>query len=111
MSDTSEKPVQNKVVKTYVDATKVPVPNTYIANIMTLDGGMVLDIAASAILTPRTERNSNNGGYRVIVDKCTNGGLASMDVCANVPPKSVVYIVVTTLNEETIRIHGATNVM
>lgn len=86
-------------------------PNTHIANIMTMDGGMILDIGSSSILTPGTVWDPDNGGYRVSVSKTTNGGLLSMSVCANVPANSVVYILVSTLNGESISIQGAGNLM
>lgn len=127
ISDKSTNPVQNKVLKAYIDnnTTEInnviqqlsaamdakKVPKTYIENIMTMDGGMIFDFTASELLTPRTEWDPNNSGYRVTVDGCANGGLVSMVVSANVPPKSVVYILVTTLNEETIRIQGASNLI
>lgn len=86
-------------------------PNTHIADIMTMNGGMILDIGSSSILTPETVWDPDNGGYRVSVSKTTNGGLLSMSVCANVPANSVVYILVSTLNRESISIQGAGNLM
>ena len=86
-------------------------PNTHIANIMTMNGGMILDVGSSNILTPETVWDPDNGGYRVSVSKTTNGGLLSMSVCANVPANSVVYILVSTLNRESISVQGAGNLM
>lgn len=86
-------------------------PNTHIADIMTMNGGMILDVGSSSILTPETVWDPDNGGYRVSVSKTTNGGLLSMSVCANVPANSVVYILVSTLNRESISIQGAGNLM
>ena len=86
-------------------------PNTHIADIMTMNGGMILDVGSSSILTPETVWDPDNGGYRVSVSKTTNGGLLSMSVCANVPANSVVYILVSTLNKESISIQGAGNLM
>ena len=86
-------------------------PNTHIADIMTMNGGMIFDIGSSSILTPKTVWDPDNGGYRVSVSKTTNGGLLSMSVCANVPANSVVYILVSTLNSESISIQGAGNLM
>lgn len=86
-------------------------PNTHIADIMTMNGGMILDAGSSNILTPKTVWDPDNGGYRVSVSKATNGGLLSMSVCANVPANSVVYILVSTLNRESISIQGAGNLM
>lgn len=86
-------------------------PNTHIADIMTMNGGMILDIGSSSILTPETVWDPDNGGYRVSVSKTTNGGLLSMSVCANVPANSIVYILVSTLNRESISIQGAGNLM
>lgn len=86
-------------------------PNTHIANIMTMEGGMILDFGSSNILTPQTVWDPDNGGYRVSVSGITNGGLLSMNVCANVPANSVVYILVSTLNRESISIQGAANLM
>lgn len=86
-------------------------PNTHIADIMTMNGGMIFDIGSSSILTPKTVWDPDNGGYRVSVSKITNGGLLSMSVCANVPANSVVYILVSTLNSESISIQGAGNLM
>lgn len=86
-------------------------PNTHIANIMTMNGGMVLDVGSSSTLTPETVWDIDNGGYRVSVRKITKGGLLSMSVCANVPANSVVYILVSTLNRESISIQGASNLM
>ena len=110
VSDASANPVQNKVMKAYVDAKKVP--RVYIANIMTMDGGLVLDTSGDgALLTPSTTWDPDNGGYRISINKCTAGAMLSMIVRANVPPKSVVYILVNTLNKETIKIQGASNLM
>ena len=109
MSDASVNPVQNKVIKKYVDDKGVP--RTSVANVMTMDGSMIIDVTASSIITPRTEWDPNNGGYRITAKGCTNGGLVSMNVCANVPANSVVYILVTTLNRESINIQGASNLM
>lgn len=86
-------------------------PNTHIADIMTMNGGMIFDVGSSSILTPKTVWDPDNGGYRVSVSKTTNGGLLSMSVCANVPANSVVYILVSTLNRESISIQGAGNLM
>ena len=86
-------------------------PNTHIADIMTMNGGMILDVGSSNILTPETVWDPDNGGYRVSVSKTTNGGLLAMSVCANVPANSVVYILVSTLNGESISIQGASNLM
>lgn len=86
-------------------------PNTHIADIMTMNGGMIFDVGSSNILTPETVWDPDNGGYRVSVSKTTNGGLLSMSVCANVPANSVVYILVSTLNRESISIQGAGNLM
>lgn len=86
-------------------------PNTHIADIMTMNGGMILDVGSSNILTPETVWDPDNGGYRVSVSRTTNGGLLSMSVCANVPANSVVYILVSTLNRESISIQGAGNLM
>lgn len=86
-------------------------PNTHIADIMTMNGGMILDVGSSNILTPGTVWDPDNGGYRVSVSRTTNGGLLSMSVCANVPANSVVYILVSTLNRESISIQGAGNLM
>lgn len=86
-------------------------PNTHIADIMTMNGGMIFDVGSSSILTPETVWDPDNGGYRVSVSKTTNGGLLSMSVCANVPANSVVYILVSTLNRESISIQGADNLM
>jgi hypothetical protein len=86
-------------------------PNTHIADIMTMNGGMIFDVGSSNILTPETVWDPDNGGYRVSVSKTTNGGLLSMNVCANVPANSVVYILVSTLNRESISIQGAANLM
>ncbi len=86
-------------------------PNTHIADIMTMNGGMIFDSGSSNILTPETVWDPDNGGYRVSVSKTTNGGLLSMSVCANVPANSVVYILVSTLNRESISIQGAGNLM
>ena len=86
-------------------------PNTHIADIMTMNGGMIFDIGSSSILTPETVWDPDNGGYRVSVSRTTNGGLLSMSVCANVPANSVVYILVSTLNRESISIQGAGNLM
>lgn len=86
-------------------------PNTHIADIMTMNGGLIIDVGSSNILTPETVWDPDNGGYRVSVSKVTNGGLLSMSVCANVPANSVVYILVSTLNRESISIQGASNLM
>lgn len=86
-------------------------PNTHIADIMTMNGGMICEVGSSSILTPKTVWDPDNGGYRVSVSKTTNGGLLSMSVCANVPANSVVYILVSTLNRESISIQGASNLM
>lgn len=86
-------------------------PNTHIANIMTMDGGMVLDVGSSNIITPTTKWDPDNGGYRVTASNCTNGGLVSMSIGVNVPAKSVVYVLVNTLNKETIRVQGAGNLI
>lgn len=86
-------------------------PNTHIADIMTTNGGMILDVGSSNILTPQTVWDPDNGGYRVSVSGTTNGGLLSMSVRANVPANSVVYILVSTLNRESISIQGAGNLM
>lgn len=86
-------------------------PNTHIADIMTMNGGMILDVGSSNILTPETVWDPDNDGYRVSVSKTTNGGLLSMSVCANVPANSVVYILVSTLNRESISIQGTSNLM
>lgn len=128
MSDTSKNPVQNKVIKAYIDnnTTEInnviqslseaidakKVPRTLIENIMTMDGGLVLDTGGDgAMLTPKTTWEPDNGGYRISINKCTAGALLVFNVPVNVPPKSVVYILVTTLNKEAIKIQGASNLM
>ena len=108
MSDTSENPVQNKVIKAYVDAKKVP--RVSIINVMTMDGSLVIDTSGNGtILTPNTTWDPDNGGYRVRVNKCTSGALILMNISANIPAKSVVYILVTTLNREVINIQSTSN--
>nr|DAF75164.1 MAG TPA: hypothetical protein [Caudoviricetes sp.] len=128
ISDTSENPVQNKVIKTYIDNSTTEinnviqslseaidakkVPRTLIENIMTMDGGMVLDTGGDyAMLTPKTTWEPDDGGYRISINKCSAGALLVFNVPANVPPKSVVYILVTTLNKEDIKIQGTSNLM
>ena len=108
MSDTSVNPVQNKVIKAYADAKKVP--KTLIENIMTTDNSLVLDTSGEGtILTPSTTWDPDNGGYRVSVNKCTSGALILMNISANIPAKSVVYILVTTLNKEVINVQSTSN--
>ena len=104
MSDSSANPVQNKVVKAYVDAKKVPTIG--IENIFTGNPFAVIADSGDLATVGGTKWEQDNGGYHVEDIKYPAGGSVSLSVSMTLPANSIVLIDVNTLNYENIKLQG-----
>lgn len=104
MSDSSANPVQNKVVKAYVDAKKVPTIG--IENIFTGNPFAVIADSGGLATVGGTRWEQDNGGYHVEDIKYPAGGSVSLTVSMTLPANSIVLIDVNTLNYENIKLQG-----
>lgn len=104
MSDSSANPVQNKVVKAYVDAKKVPTIG--IENIFTGNPFAVIADSGGLATVGGTKWEQDNGGYHVEDIKYPAGGSVSLTVSMTLPANSIVLIDVNTLNYENIKLQG-----
>lgn len=104
MSDSSANPVQNKVVKAYVDAKKVPTIG--IENIFTGNPFAVIADSGGLATVGGTKWEQDNGGYHVEDIKYPAGGTVSLTVSMTLPANSIVLIDVNTLNYENIKLQG-----
>lgn len=104
MSDSSANPVQNKVVKAYVDAKKVPTIG--IENIFTGDPFAVISGSGGLASFEGTEWEQDNGGYHVLGIKYPAGETVSLTVSMTLPANSIVIVDVNTLNYENIKVQG-----
>lgn len=104
MSDSSANPVQNKVVKAYVDAKKVPMIG--IENIFTGNPFAVIADGGGLATVGGTKWEQDNGGYHVEDIKYPAGGSVSLTVSMTLPANSIVLIDVNTLNYENIKLQG-----
>lgn len=102
MSDSSANPVQNKVVKAYVDAKKVPTIG--IENIFTGNPFAVIADSGDLATVGGTKWEQDNGGYHVEDIKYPAGGSVSLSVSMTLPANSIVLIDVNTLNYENIKL-------
>ena len=102
MSDTSVNPIQNKVVKAYVDAKKVPTIS--IENIFT---GNPFCVAGDSMPTVTTAWDIDNGGYQVKNIKYPAGATVNLTVSLSLPANSIVIVDVNTLNGEHIDVQGS----
>lgn len=104
MSDSSANPIQNKVVKAYVDAKKVPTIG--IENIFTGNPFAVIAGDGGLATVGGTKWEQDNGGYHVEDIKYPAGGSVSLTVSMTLPANSIVLIDVNTLNYENIKLQG-----
>lgn len=104
MSDSSANPVQNKVVKAYVDAKKVPMIG--IENIFTGNPFCIVN-NGSDVISVQTDWDIDNGGYRVKNIKYPAGTATNLTVSLSLPANSIVIVDVNTLNGENIDIQGS----
>lgn len=104
MSDSSANPVQNKVVKAYVDAKKVPMIG--IENIFTGNPFCIVN-NGSDVISVQTDWDIDNGGYRVKNIKYPAGTTTNLTVSLSLPANSIVIVDVNTLNGENIDIQGS----
>lgn len=104
MSDSSANPVQNKVVKAYVDAKKVPTIG--IENIFTGNPFCIVN-NGSDVISVQTDWDIDNGGYRVKDIKYPAGTTTNLTVSLSLPANSIVIVDVNTLNGENIDIQGS----
>lgn len=104
MSDSSANPVQNKVVKAYVDAKKVPMIG--IENIFTGNPFCMVN-NGSDVISVQTDWDIDNGGYRVKNIKYPAGTTTNLTVSLSLPANSIVIVDVNTLNGENIDIQGS----
>lgn len=104
MSDSSANPVQNKVVKAYVDAKKVPTIG--IENIFTGNPFAVISGSGDLASFEGTKWEQDNGGYHVSGIKYPAGGTVSLTVSMTLPANSIVIVDVNTLNYENIKVQG-----
>ena len=104
MSDSSANPVQNKVVKAYVDAKKVPTIG--IENIFTGNPFCIVN-NGSDVISVQTDWDIDNGGYRVKDIKYPAGTVTNLTVSLSLPANSIVIVDVNTLNRENIVIQGS----
>lgn len=104
MSDSSANPVQNKVVKAYVDAKKVPMIG--IENIFTGNPFCIVN-NGSDVISVQTDWDIDNGGYRVQNIKYPAGTVTNLTVSLSLPANSIVIVDVNTLNGENIDIQGS----
>lgn len=104
MSDSSANPVQNKVVKAYVDAKKVPTIG--IENIFTGNPFCIVN-NGSDVISVQTDWDIDNGGYRVKNIKYPAGTVTNLTVSLSLPANSIVIVDVNTLNGENIDIQGS----
>lgn len=104
MSDSSANPVQNKVVKAYVDAKKVPTIG--IENIFTGNPFCIVN-NGSDVISVQTDWDIDNGGYMVKNIKYPAGTTTNLTVSLSLPANSIVIVDVNTLNGENIDIQGS----
>lgn len=104
MSDSSANPVQNKVVKAYVDAKKVPTIG--IENIFTGNPFCIVN-NGSDVISVQTDWDIGNGGYMVKNIKYPAGTTTNLTVSLSLPANSIVIVDVNTLNGENIDIQGS----
>lgn len=104
MSDSSANPVQNKVVKAYVDAKKVPMIG--IENIFTGNPFCIVN-NGSDVISVQTDWDIDNGGYRVKNIKYPAGTTTNLTVSLSLPANSIVIVDVNTLNGENIDIQDS----
>lgn len=104
MSDSSANPVQNKVVKAYVDAKKVPMIG--IENIFTGNPFCIVN-NGSDVISVQTDWDIDNGGYRVQNIEYPAGTATNLTVSLSLPANSIVIVDVNTLNGENIDIQGS----
>ena len=104
MSDSSANPVQNKVVKAYVDAKKVPMIG--IENIFTGNPFCIVN-NSSDLISVQTDWDIDNGGYRVKNIKYPAGTTTNLTVSLSLPANSIVIVDVNTFNGENIDIQGS----
>lgn len=104
MSDSSANPVQNKVVKAYVDAKKVPMIG--IENIFTGNPFCIVN-NGSDVISVRTDWDIDSGGYRVENIKYPAGTATSLTVSLSLPANSIVIVDVNTLNGENIDVQDS----
>lgn len=104
MSDSSANPIQNKVVKAYVDAKKVPTIG--IENIFTGNPFCIVN-NGSDVISVQTDWDIDNGGYRVKNIKYPEGTTTNLTVSLSLPANSIVIVDVNILNGENIDVQGS----
>lgn len=102
VSDASANPVQNKVIKAYVDSKKIPTFG--IENIFT---GTPFCVDSAGLVNTTTTWAPDNGGYQVDIRKYTAGGIVNLSLSLSLPANSIAIINVNTLNQENIMVQGS----